>query len=280
MVDPHFAADGHAALLGLMIATTFLIALLAAAPNPTADIPAVHVRATGAGQRCWVLLHPFGASGKFWERRAPLLAQAHGVRVYYPDLPSHGASAIASRFDYASATQWVASALRKDCPRPEMVVGASSGGIVAMKLAARTRARVAAIGVGHAFTPANLANLRESADAPSEGTLRWWYNSAEQGETQIFALRRASADLAWLGTGPLITRKEARALSGRLLVLNGDKDEFFLPASARALAAQVPGAKLHFFEGAGHLQPLAPPHATVAWQMIATFVRTGTLQSR
>src|SRR5262245_28789799 len=86
-----FVAQGALALAALQ------------APGAFAQAPApIHVRSFGDGERVWVLLHPFGASGRFWEVRAPLLAVEHGVQIVAPDLPSHGQSEIAARFDYAS----------------------------------------------------------------------------------------------------------------------------------------------------------------------------------
>ena len=237
--------------------------------------PATQVRATGEGTECWVLLHPFGASGRFWERRAPLLAREHGVRVYFPDLPSHGASRIMARFTYADAARAVREALRDVCPRPALIVGASSGGIVAMKLGAATGARVAAIGVGSSFSEANLAAMRTEAATPSEGALAFQRAFAEQGEAQAAALRRHFGDLAASGTGPFLTGREARALRGRLLIVNGEADDFFLPDSARQLTRAVPGSRLELIAGAGHLGPLGPPHADRLWALVGESARAG-----
>ncbi len=252
------------------------MSMLAAATSAAAvaqppSAPAVHVRAVGEGARCWILLHPFGASGRFWERRAPLLASAHGVRIHFPDLPSHGRSRLAQRFDYDRATDAVAAATRRACPRPSLIVGASSGGIVAIKLAARLRAPVAAIGVGWSFSPANLDSMRRDSVQPSEGLSAWLTNFAEQGEGQIQRLRRHFADLAAIGTAPLFTRREARALDGRLLILWGEGDDFFRRESVDALVAAVPGARLETFGGAGHLDPFAPAHADRTWHLVTDF---------
>ena len=233
--------------------------------------PDIHVRGTGEGARCWILLHPFGASGRFWERRAPLLASAHGVRIYSPDLPSHGRSGLAERFDYDRATRAVAAATHRECPRPGLIVGASSGGIVAIKLAARLRVPVAAIGVGWSFSAANVAAMRGDSAQPSPGLSAWLANFAEQGENQVARLRRHFDDLAGIGTGPLFTRRETRALDGRLLVLWGDADDFFRRESVDGLVAAVPGARLETFGGAGHLDPFAPAHADRTWRLIADF---------
>lgn len=250
----------------LIAAALSLAAIPAAARTPA---EAIHVRSWGAGARCWILLHPFGASGRFWERRAPILASTHSVRVYSPDLPSHGRSALVERFDYRAATVAVRRALRRDCPRPAMIVGASSGGIVALQLGAQLRAPVAAIGVGASFSDANIASMARDSAQPSAGLTAWLTNFADQGAPQIARLQRHFADLAAMGTGPFLGRGEARALGGRLLVLWGEADDFFARPSVDALVAAVPQARLETFAGAGHLEPLAPAHADRTWRLVA-----------
>lgn len=254
-----------------------MLAGFAGAVAARAEAPPIHVRSFGAGPECWILLHPFGASGRFWERRAPLLAAEHHVRIYAPDLPSHGLSRIVPRFGYDEAAMAVGSAMRRDCPRPRLIIGASSGGIVGMKLAARTGARVAAIGVGWSFSPANLAAMAADAAHPSDGLVGWLTTFAEQGAPQIAALEHAYADLAAMGIAPFLTPREARALRGHMLVLHGDADDFFLADSAAALTARVPGTMLATFPGAGHLEPLAPANAARAWRLIGTFAATGAI---
>jgi pimeloyl-ACP methyl ester carboxylesterase len=254
----------------IVVALTILGQL---APARAQNAPAVHVRGIGEGADCWILLHPFGASGRFWERRAPLLAQAHNVRVYFPDLPSHGRSRLVARFDYDQAAEQVRRALRRDCPRAALIVGASSGGIVAMKLGARLRVPVAAVGVGWSFSPANVAALR--GQAQEEGANAYLATFAEQGEPQISRLRRHFADLAAFGTAPLFSRGEARGLAGRLLVLWGEADDFFGRSSVDALVAAVPGARLETFPGAGHLEPFAPANAERTWRQIGEHTVAG-----
>src|SRR5215213_11066297 len=106
-----------------------------------AALIAAMLRMAGSGKNCWLLVHAFGASGDFWQKRAPELAERHHVRVYYPDLPSHGLSALTPAFNYTMATDAVQAALKPVCPKPEVIVGGSSGGIIAMRLAARMHAK-------------------------------------------------------------------------------------------------------------------------------------------
>jgi len=251
-----------------------IIGMGVSVPAQSAEARSIHVRSAGEGDRCWILLHSFGASGRFWERRATLLASAHNVRIYSPDLPSHGLSRLVERFDYDRATNAVASATRRDCPRPALVVGASSGGIVAIKLAARLRAPVAAIGVGWSFSETNVEAMRSNAAQPPQGLSGWLDSFAEQGEGQVARIVRHFGDLAEIGTGPLFTRAELRALDRRLLLLWGEADDFFRRESIDRLAAAVSGARLETFAGAGHLDPLAPAHAERTWRLVGAFGST------
>jgi len=211
-------------------------------------------------------------SGKLWERRARLLADQYHVRVYAPDLPNHGQSALVRRFDYDLSAKAVAAAVRPLCPSPMLIVGASSGGIVAMKLAARTRAKVAVIGVGWSFTKANLRSLQEQS-RPSDGQDKYLRTYSEQGDRQVAALYNSFQDLAAIGSRPLLNSAERRALAGRLLIINGADDKFFLPGSAERLHRGIRGSELHLIPRADHLGPLGPQFATQSWAFVDEFLK-------
>lgn len=223
-----------------LIAATFAIAGAAPAAEP------VHMRMVGDGKNCWVLVHAFGASGDFWQQRAPELAQRHHVRVYYPDLPSHGLSALTPTFNYTMATDAVQAALKPVCPRPEMIIGGSSGGIIAMRLGARMHARrVVGVSVGWSFNEADIKDLINSGEHPAPDFLDYLKHFAVQGGPQV--------------------------------VIHGDKDDFFFPPSMAKLVRSIPGTQLHLFPGAGHLDPLRKPFADVTWELIDRYSETGTI---
>lgn len=233
-------------------------------------VPAVHVRTAGEGPRAWVLLHPFSASGRFWEARAASLAVEHRVRVISPDLPSHGQSAIVDYFNYDVASRAIGDVLAPHRDAIDLVVGASSGGIVALKYGATLSCPVVAIGVGASFSAANIADMTarsRAAGVPDPFTAAF----LEQGDAQAMALARHFGDLARLGQQPLITSAEATALAGRTLILNGADDTFFGVESAHALARAIPRSTLMFMSGAGHLDPLGPERRAVTWATTAAF---------
>jgi pimeloyl-ACP methyl ester carboxylesterase len=234
---------------------------------------AIHVRVAGAGPRTWLLIHPFGASGRFWEARAAALAAEHGVTVLSPDLPSHGRSALQARFGYPEAAVAVGQALRA-WPEPELVVGASSGGLVGLHLAAGLAAAVVAVGVGDAFTPENLQALQRQARGEDAGSAQFMAAFLEQGEPQRAALARHAGDLAAFGGGPLVDEATADSLAGRTMILNGLQDSFFRPEAAQRLAERIPRASLTLLNGAGHLEPLGAPWRARTWAAIEVFRRS------
>jgi len=257
----------------LAAATLAALQTNSAVAQPSADI---NVRSVGSGPTTWVLLHPFSASGRFWEARAAALATQHNVRILLPDLPSHGRSRIVQRFDYNAATDAIERALAVHRDSVALVVGASSGGIVGLKLASRLQRPVAAIGAGYSFTAENIAGMRELVRVPDPGTEQFVDAFLEQGEAQRAALHRHFGDLADFGTGPLFGADELAALASRTLIINGSRDDFFLPPAAHALADAIPRSTLTFATGAGHLEPLAPPYRDFTWASVAAFLATRT----
>jgi len=229
--------------------------------------PDIHLRVVGSGERTWVLLHPFSASGKLWEARAASLAEKHGVTVLSPDLPSHGRSRIVDEWSYVDAG-WAVHAALGDRPAPEVVVGASSGGIVALRLAAIYRCPVLAIGVGDAFSHANLETMRAFSQAPDTGNDAFATAYREQGEAQRLAIRKHLGQLANSGTGPFLNPGETSNIGSKTVILNGSKDDFFSQAQAHALADSIPGSALTFLTGAGHLDPLAGPWRDHTWSTV------------
>jgi pimeloyl-ACP methyl ester carboxylesterase len=236
----------------------------------------IHVRAVGDGASTWVLLHPFAASGRFFEARAAALCAQYHVSLLAPDLPSHGRSRIVERFDYNAATDAIERALAPHRASIALIVGASSGGVIALKLAARLRRPVAAVGVGYAFSAENIASMRGFSQALPEATDQYVHAFLEQGDGQGRALQRHFGDLAEFGQGPLFSADELAALADRTLIMNGASDDFFMPESAHALAGLIPRSTVSFATGAGHLAPLAPPYRDFTWATIGAFLATRT----
>jgi pimeloyl-ACP methyl ester carboxylesterase len=232
----------------------------------------LHVRRVGQGSRTWVFIHPFGASGRFWEARAAALAAEHGVTILSPDLPSHGRSAIVETFGYGAAAQALSAAIA-GWPAPELIVGASSGGVVALLVGSNQRGAVAAIGVGDAFSADNIQTMTRQSAVLGAGNAEFVAAFLEQGDIQQRAIMRHFAHLARMGHAPLLGAATASALADRALIINGSRDSFFLPASAHRLAASIPGSLLMFEADAEHLEPLSARFRARTWNAIEAFRR-------
>jgi pimeloyl-ACP methyl ester carboxylesterase len=236
----------------------------------------INVRAVGEGNQTWLLVHPFSGSGRFWEARAAALATEHRLRVLSPDLPSHGRSRIVERFDYDRAADAIAGALAPQRANIALIVGASSGATVAMKLAARWQKPVVAIGGWFAFSATNIENMRRQSRELPPSAAQFANQFLEQGPPQLAAFRRHFGDLADYGEAPLLRQAEIAALVRRTLLINGGADKFLSREGAHALADAIPGSVLSFVTGADHLEPLAAAHRDFTWAQIAAFARTHT----
>ncbi|MFD6176103.1 MULTISPECIES: alpha/beta fold hydrolase [unclassified Isoptericola] len=94
------------------------------------DLPRLHVREWGGGDRTALLLHGFMGSGDSWWRVGPALAES-GWRVLAPDLPGHGSSPRDPQLTVPRAARAVVATFReRSTAGPEIAVGHSYGGVV------------------------------------------------------------------------------------------------------------------------------------------------------
>ena len=277
--DPRMLKDSLTTQFELSRRSLFALGALAAGAPLVASaetVGAINVRSVGDGNRMWILLHPFSGSGRFWESRAAALASEHHIKVISPDLPSHGRSRIVQRFDYDTATESIAEAISTYRGSTALIIGASSGAMIALKLAARWAKPAVAIGGWLAFSSTNIENMRRQSRALPPSSDQFTNAFLEQGAAQRAAIMRHYGDLADLGEAKLLRDAEAAALAGRTLIINGAADKFFTRHTAHALAEAIPASVLSFVTGADHLEPLAPPHRDFTWAQIAAFARTHT----
>ena len=123
-----------------------------------------------------VLLHGGGEFAACWMRVIPELVAAH--RVIAPDLPGHGASALAGEpLDAAGAVAWVAELIERTCPSPPVLVGHLLGGAVAARFAIEHPDRLSRLvlvdsyGLGRFWpTPRYALAMLAFAARPTEGT--------------------------------------------------------------------------------------------------------------
>jgi pimeloyl-ACP methyl ester carboxylesterase len=120
-------------------------------------------RNTGGDKPRILLLHGLAATGAVW---TPLSACLPGAaQVSAPDLPGHGAAPRAAAYDLTALAAAVAGG------EPDLIVGHSLGGYVALALASgnygdRPRA-VLSVGAKQRFTPEERAKAAELACRPA-----------------------------------------------------------------------------------------------------------------
>lgn len=229
-----------------------------------------------------LLVHGSGATAASWSPVLPGLAAAH--RVVAVDLPGCGRSLRAPAYDVPAQADRVAALLDELGVARPTVVGHSSGGYVATALAERRPDLVGGL-VLVSTGPAPDAMLPEAAAVRvlmgrpfgplvwplrTTGMLRRGIRSvtarpvdvpdgflADVRRTRYADFRQVMAGYAaYLAERPVPDR--VAALGVRLLVVFGDADPRWDPASARRYAA-VPGARLEYLPGVGHVAMLEDP---------------------
>jgi 3-oxoadipate enol-lactonase len=130
-----------------------------------------------------VLIHGNEESGVVWYAWLPRMAQQ--FRVVRPDLPGFGRSRIPSGFEWSlpSFATFVAQVLDKAGVDSAHIIGAKTGGAVAMQFAADYPARVRTLSVisGPASTPAhinpsNVPQLDRLGSAAPKEMVDYWEN--------------------------------------------------------------------------------------------------------
>ncbi|WP_280473562.1 alpha/beta fold hydrolase [Nocardia asiatica] len=226
-----------------------------------------------------LLIHGSGATGSMWAPVVPSLATKY--RVITIDLPGCGQSTAASTYAVPQQADRTAAVLDELGLRNLKVVGHSSGGYVATALVERRPDLVGELvlvstGPSHAALLPEPAIIRVLASPPF-GPLVWAIRTDSMIRRGLAAtaavpitvpdgavadLRRTSyrafrAILAANGDYIAARTVPQRLIdAGKpLLVIFGDSDPRWDPASARQYEA-VPGAKLEYLRGVGHIAML------------------------
>ncbi|GIG66757.1 alpha/beta fold hydrolase [Phytomonospora endophytica] len=243
----------------------------------------VHVRQDGPPEAPAVLLvHGSASSVHSWDPLVPPLAEFH--RVIRLDLLGHGRSAKPADGDYSIPAQALRAAAVLDRLGVEraVVVGHSTGGLVATALAENRPALVRALALVN--TGPELAASTAPAigieaeqwphltDARLRGAMTSAFGRDDFRAPQIMvddlrlltfhaftATLRAARD--YLGERPIPER--LTAVGRPLLVLFGEDDRRWRSSSAGAYRA-VPGARVEMLPGVGHSPMIEDPPGTAA----------------
>jgi pimeloyl-ACP methyl ester carboxylesterase len=262
------------------------VAMIAGAPDATpaqlwttlpaeAPLPALsqehHVEHQGA--RIWygsvgtgrpvILLHGGMASSATWGNQIPALVKSHH-RVILIDSRGHGRSTLGTQpLSYELMASDVTAVMDAEKIDRAAIVGWSDGANTALVMAMRTPARLSAV---YAFG----ANMDLHAVKPDA------FSAPILGE----AVKRLAADYARLSatpdgfgtlhkaveamqtTEPNYSAAELAAIKGpRVLIADGDHEEFIKPEHTAYLAQTIPGAQITILPNVSHFAPWQAPDA-------------------
>ena len=238
-----------------------------------------HLAMLGSGPDM-LLLHGAGASAHSWGRLAPLLTQSH--RILAPDLPGHGLTrARGMRAGLEPMTQDLQALLQGLGAQPEVIVGHSAGGALALSLALRLEPRPRVVVLNGALenfqglagvmfpvmarmlalNPLAAPFLARSAGNPGAVERVISATGTQLPPEELRHYRRLIGDRRHVsGTLAMMAAWSLTALSARLpeidlpvLFLHGSGDEAVHPDVARRAHARMPDATLDVIDGLGHL---------------------------
>ena len=236
-----------------------------------------------------VFIHGAAFDHSVWQWQSRYLAH-HGFTVLAPDLPGHGRSPGAVRESIGDLADWVGLLIESAGLKRAAVVGHSMGSLVALETALRHPAKVtrlalvgtsAPMPVGEPFLaaagdddPAGLdmeatwghARGVAMSSSPVPGTFLYGASRALNGRSHPGVL---AADLkacnAWQ---PAMDK--VRALEVPTLVVVGKRDQMTPARAGKALAAEIPGAKVVTLD-AGHSMMSEAPRELL--RSLAGFLR-------
>ena len=265
------------------------------------DGGSLHAQVLGPdGAPAIVLLHGSGASTHSW--RAVMDLAASDFRVVALDLPGHGHSPRqrGARPNLPNVARAVAQALeRLDCA-PTCIAGHSAGAAVAVQMTLSEGVRPAALVLvnpalapfpgsssslfpilsGAVFLNPLTTALIARAARSTERVRRLLDSTGSVVEPEGLELyRRLLSDPQHVeGTFAMMVHWDLRPLRRALrqvepatLVLVGERDGTVPPEVGRAVAGEIPGARMEVFADAGHLLHEEQPERT--WETIRAYLQ-------
>jgi pimeloyl-ACP methyl ester carboxylesterase len=193
-----------------------------------------------------VLIHGNDESSVEWYGWVPRMAQEY--RLIRPDLPGLGHSNIPAGFEYSLATlaAFVTRVMDKAGVESAHIVGAKTGGAVAMRLAAdypkRTRSLVV---VGGPATPLAIADPspipqrdRLGSNVSKEMIAYWNTLFSHPDREGVRGLSRSLSNFDLAKEGVL------QRITAPALVITGDRSKMHSVEKARAYQVQIPNSRL------------------------------------
>jgi pimeloyl-ACP methyl ester carboxylesterase len=219
----------------------------------------LHYRVLGSGTPL-VLIHGYGVSGRVWQPTLRYLAQQH--QVFVVDLPGHGYSTYVNPWRLRAIAPLLAAWLRQLHLPPVALLGQSTGGSIAIHLAASAPELVRRlILVSSTGVPLQAGLLRL--------TIRSVYSFFQPGNgTYPPALIRdiliPRPRLFWQAAREVACsdfRAELTSITMPTLIIWGKHDALIPISIGYALEAALPHARFVILPNCGHRPMLAEPEA-------------------
>jgi pimeloyl-ACP methyl ester carboxylesterase len=234
-----------------------------------------------------VLLHSTVCDRRMWDPQWPVLAEA-GYRVVRCDFRGFGATPAPSA-PYNDADDVLSLADELDLG-PMALVGASSGGEVALEIAARRPRRVTALALVSAGMPGHeptdelrgfwqregeLIEAGDIAGAVELNVATWLGPEADEATRERVRLMQRHAFEVQLAAPeeyePVQADVDLHAITAPSLVVSGARDLPDFRLIAARLAALLPGAQAVELPWAGHLPTLERPRESSG--LLTAFLR-------
>lgn len=221
-----------------------------------------------------LLIMGLGFPASLWYRVRPVLAERHRV-ITFDNRGTGRTGAVAGPYPIEVMAADAVAVLDAAGVRRAHVLGISMGGLIAQELALTHPERVASLVLaathpGGSATvlpaPEVMELLRTRADLPLEQSYRATIPVAYAATTPAevidadIAARLANPTTPEGYTNQLVGGSAYGGAADRLptlgaptLCLHGSADQLVPPANSETLASLIPGARLQFIEGAGHM---------------------------
>ena len=189
-----------------------------------------------------ILIHGNEESSVVWYAWLPRVAQE--FRVVRPDLPGYGRSRIPAGFEWSvpSLATFVAHVLDKAGVDSAHIIGAKTGGAVAMQFAADypARTRTLSVASGPASTPSRITPpSRSTTGAASKEMVAYWENmfaTAPEITKQGFNTALSKFDLARDGV--------LQRIKAPTLVMTSDRSQLQSVETVRNYQILIPNSRL------------------------------------
>src|SRR3984893_11216745 len=193
-----------------------------------------------------VLIHGNDESSTEWYAWVPRMAQEY--RLIRPDLPGLGHSNVPRGFEYslASLAKFVTQVMDKAGVDSAHIVGAKTGGAVAMRFAAdypkRTRALVVVGGPASPIMiadPSPIPQRDRLGSNVSKEMIAYWNTLFTRGDREgVKGLNKALSNFDLVKEGVL------QRITAPTLVITADRSKMHSVEKARAYQVQIPNSRL------------------------------------